>query len=204
MAHNGDKLLFGRLGGRCAHVCVDMQRLFAEETAWKTPWLSRVLPKILEIVQAHPEETIFTRFVPVARPGEGHGTWKRYYERWAEMTLERIGREMIGLVPDLARFAPPAVVIDKRVYSPWHQPALAARLAERSIDTLVISGGETDVCVLATVLGAVDRGFRVVLATDALCSSSDQTHDALLTVYENRYGQQVEAVSTEVILGDWR
>ena len=38
------------------------------------------------------------------------------------------------------------------------------------VDTLVVTGGETDICVLATVLGAVDRGFRVVLVSDAICS----------------------------------
>lgn len=32
----------------------------------------------------------------------------------------------------------------------------------------------------AAVLGAVDRGYRVVLVTDAICSSADQTHDALM------------------------
>ena len=56
-------------------------------------------------------------------------------------------------------------------------------LRRRQTDALVISGAETDVCVLAAVLGAVDFGYRVVLATDALCSSSDATHDALLTLY---------------------
>jgi hypothetical protein len=40
-------------------------------------------------------------------------------------------------------------------------------------------------------------------APDALCSSSDETHDALLTVYENRYSQQMEAVTTDVILKNW-
>jgi nicotinamidase-related amidase len=67
-----------------------------------------------------------------------------------------------------------------------------------------VSGGETDVCVLATVLGAVDRGYRVVVATDALCSSSDETHDAMMTLYHNRYGQQVETVTTDIILENWR
>jgi nicotinamidase-related amidase len=66
-----------------------------------------------------------------------------------------------------------------------------------------VSGGETDVCVLATVLGAVDRGYRVVVATDALCSSSDETHDAMMTLYHNRYGQQVETVTTNTILDSW-
>jgi hypothetical protein len=35
-----------------------------------------------------------------------------------------------------------------------------------------VGGVGTDVCVLAAVLGAVDRGYRVVVPTDALCSSS--------------------------------
>ncbi len=58
--------------------------------------------------------------------------------------------------------------------------------------------------VLAAVLDAVDRGYRVVVATDALCSSSDQTHDASLAVYRNRYGQQVETATTDLILAHWK
>jgi nicotinamidase-related amidase len=76
-------------------------------------------------------------------------------------------------------------------------------LMERKIDTLVITGGETDVCVLATVLGAIDFGYRVVLVTDALCSSSDAAHDALLTVYHQRFAQQVETVEMETVLSNW-
>lgn len=66
-----------------------------------------------------------------------------------------------------------------------------------------ITGGETDVCVLATVLGAIDFGYRVVLVTDPLCSSSDATHDALLTVYHQRFAQQVETVEMETVLSSW-
>jgi nicotinamidase-related amidase len=197
-------LVYGPLGLRTAHVCVDMQRIFAEETSWKTPWLSRVLPNIVEIAGTYPEKTIFTRFVPADRPDCASGMWKRYYERWSEMTLARIGIEMVALVPALARFAPPATIIDKRVYSPWRTPILHRQLREMSTDTLVISGGETDVCVLATVLGAVDLGYRIVLATDALCSSSDETHDALLTLYESRFSEQIEAVSSSEILANWQ
>jgi nicotinamidase-related amidase len=59
------------------------------------------------------------------------------------------------------------------------------------------------VCVLATVLGGIDFGYRVVVVTDALRSSSDATHDALLTVYHQRFAQQVETVEMETVLSGW-
>jgi nicotinamidase-related amidase len=198
-----EDLRYGALSPRTVHVCVDMQRLFAEETAWKTPWMTRVLPRVVDLVNAHPSETVFTRFIPAARPGEGVGVWARYWERWAELTLERLPQGLCDLVPELARFAPPAVVVDKKVYSPWLDEALQTELGRRNADTLVISGAETDVCVLATVLGAVDRGYRVIVATDAICSSSDETHDALMTLYERRYTQQVETVKVATLLDAW-
>jgi nicotinamidase-related amidase len=197
-------LRFGPLTDSSLHICVDMQRLFADDTDWHTPWMQRVLPNAVRIVEAHPAQTIFTRFIPAGEPGEGRGTWRRYYENWASMTISRLGREMVELVSELQRFVPPARVIDKKVYSPWLEGLLDDMLRNTPIDTLVVSGGETDVCVLATVLGAVDRGYRVVVATDALCSSTDETHDAMMTLYHNRYGQQVETVTTDTILQNWR
>ena len=199
-----DRLKFGALDERCIHICVDMQRLFAEKTEWHTPWISRVLPNVYRIAERHPRRTLFTRFIPLERAGDGTGTWRRYYRKWSSVTLAELGRDMVELVPDLAHLVPPAEVLDKHVYSPWVESDLHERLQRRGIDTLVITGGETDVCVLGTVMGAVDRGYRVVIATDALCSSSDETHDALIQVYEHRYGQQIESVSTGVVLDHWR
>jgi hypothetical protein len=93
--------------------------MFAEATEWKMPWLKRVLPSIVAITSAHGERTIFTRFIPARKPGQGVGMWRYYYERWLAMTIDRIGPDMIGLVPDLMKFVPPAKVFDKHVYSPW-------------------------------------------------------------------------------------
>ncbi len=197
-------LRYGALTDTALHICVDMQRLFAEDTHWHTPWMERVLPNAVRLALAHPAETIFTRFIPADEPGQGRGTWRRYYEKWADMTVSRLGSEMVDLIPELRRFVPPARVLDKKVYSPWLEGHLDDLLRGTPIDTLVVSGGETDVCVLATVLGAVDRGYRVVVATDCLCSSSDETHDAMMTLYHRRYGQQVETVTTDTILENWR
>ena len=202
LAHaNG--LRHGPLGPTAAHLCIDMQTVFAERTDWHLPWLQRVLPAVLRLARAHSERTIFTRFVPPERPEEMPGTWRRYYRRWRQMTLERLDPAMVELVPELAALVPPATVIDKRVYSPFVERALREHLRARGIDTLIVTGAETDVCVLATVLGAVDHGYRVVLATDALCSASDRTHDALLGLYRERFTEQIEAAETAAILDAW-
>jgi nicotinamidase-related amidase len=196
-------LRHGALSPRTVHLCVDMQRLFAEETPWQTPWMARVLPKVIALVHARPSQTVFTRFIPATRASEGAGVWARYWERWAELTLERLPQGLCDLVPELARFVPPAVVIDKKVYSPWLDQALETELRRRNADTLVVSGAETDVCVLATVLGAIDRGYRVIVLADAICSSSDETHDASMKVYEQRYTEQVETIDTAALLKAW-
>jgi len=57
--------------------------------------------------------------------------------------------------------------------------------------------------VLATVLDAVDLGYRVVLVEDALCSSSDAGHDALMTLYRTRFSEQIELVKTAELPELW-
>jgi nicotinamidase-related amidase len=197
-------LVHGSLPDRTLHLCVDMQRLFALGSPWQMPWAERVLPMIEELAGTHSDRTIFTRFIPAKYVGGGHGMWSKYYERWADITLERIDTDLLDLLPPLQRFVPPAMVIDKRVYSPWTEGDLDRWLRAHPTDALVITGGETDVCVLATVMGAIDRGFRVVLVLDALCSSADETHDALIKLYASRFSEQVEAVMLEEVLEHWR
>ncbi|MGH6979231.1 MAG: cysteine hydrolase family protein [Brevundimonas sp.] len=198
-----DGLIRGAIPENAVHLCIDMQRMFAEDTAWRTPWMERVLPVVVGLCERKPERTWFTRFIPAAEIGEGWGSWRGYWERWPEMTIDRLGAEMVDLIPALAAFTPPARVLDKRIYSPWPGTGLDDALRAGGVDTLVLTGAETDVCVLAAVLGAVDLGYRVIVVTDGLCSSSDESHDALLGLYRNRYGQQVETAESAEVLANW-
>ncbi len=200
---SSELLRFGPLTDRTFHLCVDMQNLFAEDTPWHTPWMKRVLPVVATIAERHAERTIFTRFIPPAQPDELPGAWRKYWERWRELTVGRIDRRLLELVEPLGKLAPPATVLDKHFYSPFHGTNLAQTLRERGADSLVISGAETDMCVLAAVMDAVDLGYRVVLPVDALCSSSDETHDALLKFYRDRLSQQIETADAETVLACW-
>lgn len=40
-------------------------------------------------------------------------------------------------------------------------------------------------------------------AMDALCSLSDETHEALMSFYQGRLSQQLETATTEDILATW-
>ncbi|MCJ8142245.1 cysteine hydrolase [Ancylobacter sp. A5.8] len=197
-------LVHGPLGAKSLHLCVDMQRLFGPGYPWAVPWMEKVQPAIEALCAHRPSRTLFTRFIPAERAGEGHGSWARYYHRWARATLEEIGADAVRLVPALERFVPPAQQLDKTTYSPWTEGRLDRWLAAAEVDAIVITGGETDVCVLATALGAIDRGYRVVLVADALCSSSDQTHDALMELYLTRFSEQIEVATTDDVLEHWR
>jgi nicotinamidase-related amidase len=199
----GNGLIHGSIGSAAVHVCIDMQRLFAKGSPWAIPWLHKVLPNVAAIVDAHPQETVFTRFVPAETAEKAGGGWAKYYQRWPEITLENLDPSMVELMSELARHVPPARQIDKKVYSPWTEGILQKVLRDKEASTLIISGGETDICVLGTVLGAVDYGYRVILASDALCSSSDETHDALMRLYRDRFSVQIEAASTKDILSNW-
>jgi nicotinamidase-related amidase len=177
--------------------------MFSEGTPWATGWMEEVLPDVVRLCEVTRAHTIFTRFIPPHDHSAALGAWRRYYAHWHDMTLQRLDRGLIELVAPLPVFVPPALVLDKATYSPWAGRGLQRHLVGRHIDTLVISGGETDVCVLATVMGAVDLGFRTIVATDALCSSANSMHDAIIDWYHDRLSQQVEAATVDEIISNW-
>jgi nicotinamidase-related amidase len=189
---------------RAVHLCVDMQNIFASGGIWETPWMERVLPTIEAIVDRHRERTVFSRFITPQHPEDRPGRWRHYFERWRQATRQNLRGGELDLVPALARFVPPAIVVDKPAYSAFVQSRLYDLLTGKGIGTVVITGAETDVCVLATTLSAVDLGLRVVIVEDALCSSSDQGHDALMTMYRTRLHEQIDVVVAEELFDLWR
>ncbi len=187
-------------GENWRHVCVDMQRMFADESPWQVEWAEKILPRIVELTEAAPERTIFTRFITPERPEDMPGRWQDYYRKWWMMTRMHLNPAMLNLVPELARYTPPAQVFDKPAYSPWLDGRLHRHLQADGVTTLAVSGGEADVCVLATVLTGIDLGYRIIILTDAVCSSADPTFDASLYVMGSRFSVQADMVATEEFL----
>jgi maleamate amidohydrolase len=63
------------------------------------------------------------------------------------------------------------IVVPKRRYSAFFATDLALVLREQGIDTVVVAGVKTNVCIRATCQDAFAHGFRVVLPADATNSN---------------------------------
>lgn len=66
--------------------------------------------------------------------------------------------------------------------------ALPGLLAAREIDTLIVTGTVTNVCVESTVRDASTEGLRVILVADACAATSDRDHNATLHVVYRSFG----------------
>lgn len=196
-------LKFGALGPKTLHVCIDMQLMFALETKWASEAIWRALPGILEISTRYTSQTVFTRFICPKELSETTGQWTRFYADAEGMLSNNLHPSMMDLLPELAKFVPPAKIVDRKVFSALASSELQNILAKNSMESLVISGFETDVCVLATVLSAIDLGFRVVLVKDALASSNKAGEQAALHQVFSRFDQQIEVVTTEELYRNW-
>lgn len=96
----------------------------------------------------------------------------------------RAGTAQVEIIAALAP-RPDEQVIDKHRYSGFHQTDLDARLKHLGVETLIISGVLTDVCVLTTVFDAFSLGYRIQLITDACTTSTRAAHYSALLIMAN-------------------
>ena len=91
------------------------------------------------------------------------------------------------LAPE-ARIGPADLLVEKSAASAFFPgcSVLSGLLDERGIDTVVVCGLVTDVCVESTVRDASTLGYRTILVADASATTTDSAHNATLrTVYRS-------------------
>ena len=69
----------------------------------------------------------------------------------------------------------------KPKHSGFFQTPLESLLAQLRVQTLVVAGFATDICVLATAMDAAMRDFHLVVPQDATAAETEQAHDAAMT-----------------------
>lgn len=78
-------------------------------------------------------------------------------------------------VPEIASLLPTADVVDKTAFSCFGSDRFCAavRALPRERNTIVVCGMETHICVLQTVIAALNEGYLVHVASDAVSSRAE-------------------------------
>ena len=159
--------------------------------------------ELVKITCVPPDRALFSRYLTPRHPEDAHGQWKTYYQRWRSVTGARLATGMLDLTPELARIARPGSHIDKFGHSCFDSKAMLPALQKLGATGIIVTGVETDVCVLATVLDAIDLGLRVVIVEDGVASSSPEGHVAAMNAIYPRYDQQIEILNTDELIAIW-
>lgn len=89
-------------------------------------------------------------------------------------------------------------VLDKPGYSAFHQTDLDQLLRVAGIETLIVAGVTTEVCVHSTVRSAIDRGYRCITVRDACAASQPELQApalAMLAVEGGIFGSVADHAS---------
>lgn len=79
-------------------------------------------------------------------------------------------------------------VVEKTSYSGFHHTGLEGILQARGIDSLVLTGCVTNICILYTAYDAVIRGYRVTVPTDCVAPLDPADGDFALRQMERVLG----------------
>ncbi|MGX6998246.1 isochorismatase family protein [Caballeronia sp. KNU42] len=95
------------------------------------------------------------------------------------------------------------LVVRKTVPSAFFGTSLAAWLALRGVQTLVIAGAVTSGCVRASVVDAMQCGLRPFVLSDCVGDRAIAPHDANLFDMAQKYAAVMTRDEALEVLGDW-
>ncbi len=87
------------------------------------------------------------------------------------------------------------VVLPKRFYSAFHETGLDPLLRQSEVDTIILCGQHTHICVRHTSADAFYRGYRIVVPPDAVDSFTEEDHEAGLAYLQAIYGAEPTPVA---------
>ena len=87
---------------------------------------------------------------------------------------------------------PDEQVLVKKFGSCFFGTTLASQLTSQGIDTVIVTGVSTSGCVRATVVDAVQHGFRAIVPRQAVGDRAQAPHEANLFDMQAKYGDVLE------------
>ena len=198
-----------------ALLVVDMQRAFLDPgEAMEVPAARDIIPQIqslLALFRSQGLPVVYTEFTyaetlpllighlhPEHRRAPA-GT-SRGFGRPSSSCL--LGEANVHVVPELAPH-PGELVVTKHYYDGFNGTPLDHALRARGMTHLVLTGTMTDICVLATVVGGMNREYRMTVVEDATATLSPEIQHAALDVIRRAYARVLTAKQVAEEMARW-
>lgn len=186
----------GGFGRRPALVVVDMTLGFTAKDSPLACDLEQQVENIGHLLEVARSTGVPVVFTTVAYRESDKLTATAFIDKVPALLTLEAGSRWAEIDPRIApRENEP--VLNKLFASAFFGTPLGALLTVAGVDTLVVTGASTSGCVRATVVDALQHGFRPVVPYDAVGDRNQRAHEANLYDIDAKYG---DVVSTKDVL----
>lgn len=180
----------GGFGGRPALAIIDMTLGFTDPDSPLACDLERPVREISRLLDAARVAGIPIIFTTVAYRESDKLTAAAFIDKIPELLTLEAGSRWAEIDPRLTP-RPDEPVLNKLFASGFFGTGLSSALTAAGVDTLLVTGASTSGCVRATVVDALQYGFRPVVPREAVGDRNPDAHEANLYDIEAKYGDVV-------------
>jgi len=187
----------GGVGRRPALVIVDINNGFTDAASPLVCDLDETVDAIRRLLEAARRAELPVVYTTVSY-GEGDRvTAKAFIDKVPVLLTLEAGSRWVEIDDRIAP-RPDEPVLNKLFASAFFGTALGSMLASHGCDSVIVTGASTSGCVRATVVDALQYGYRPVVPREAVGDRNPAAHDAALYDIDLKYG---DVVSLEECLG---
>lgn len=177
----------GGFGHSPALAVIDMTLGFTDPDSPLACDLEKPVEEISRLLEAAREAGIPIVFTTVAYRESDKLTAAAFIDKVPALLTLEAGSRWARIDPRLApREDEP--VLNKLFASGFFGTGLSSALTAAGVDTLVVTGASTSGCVRATVVDALQYGFRPVVPREAVGDRNPAAHEANLYDIDAKYG----------------
>ncbi len=180
----------GGFGRRPALAVIDMTLGFTDPESPLACDLEEPVANIQKLLEAARRAEIPIVFTTIAYRESDKLTAAAFIDKVPALLTLEAGSRWGEIDP---RIAPREMepVLNKLFASAFYGTGLPSLLAAAGVDTLMVTGASTSGCVRATVVDALQYGYRSVIPREAVGDRNEQAHEANLYDMDAKYGDVV-------------
>jgi len=186
----------GGFGRRPALVVVDMTLGFTAQDSPLACDLEGQVANIQRLLRSAREVGIPVVFTTVAYKESDKLTAAAFIDKVPALLTLEAGSRWADVDPRISPLASEPV-LNKLFASAFFGTPLSSLLTAAGVDTVIVCGASTSGCVRATVVDALQHGFRPIVPHDAVGDRNQRAHEANLYDIDAKYG---DVVPTEDVL----